>query len=156
MKVIMHAPKPFSINSSKKCGFESHDRTKGFHRKTARQNRSQTDNHHLRQSFIWQLSLCGNYTLIFDPENAPYIRDRQDVLRLLSMNSGHHKVKKRANHHRRRFWTRPGRTSAWWDNFINGTMIDLYVSAYFFLTFSVDLDIFSSDKLQASTVYTSQ
>ena len=33
------------INSSKKCGFESHDRTKGFHRKTARQNRSQTDNH---------------------------------------------------------------------------------------------------------------
>ena len=47
-----------------------------------------------------------------------YIRDRQDVLRLLSMNSGHHKVKKRANHHRRRFWTRPGRTSAWWDNFI--------------------------------------
>ena len=60
------------INSSKKCGFESHDRTKGFHRKTARQNRSQTNNHHLRQSFIWQLSLCGNYTLIFDPENAPY------------------------------------------------------------------------------------
>ena len=48
------------INSSKKCGFESHDRTKGFHRKTARQNRSQTNNHHLRQSFIWQLSLCGN------------------------------------------------------------------------------------------------
>ena len=59
------------INSSKKCGFESHDRTKGFHRKTARQNRPQTNNHHLRQSFIWQLSLCGNYTLIFDPENAP-------------------------------------------------------------------------------------
>ena len=120
-----------------------------------------------------------------------YIRDRQDVLRLLSMNSGHHKVKKRANHHRRRFWTRPGRTSAWWNNFINGTMISpylstqdsqsmllaicfvlysfvtvsssstsssvhLYVSAYFLLTFSVDLDIFSSDKLQASTVYTSQ
>ena len=34
--------------------------------------------------------------------------------------------------------------------------VHLYVSAYFFLTFSVDLDIFSSDKLQASTVYTSQ
>ena len=29
-------------------------------------------------------------------------------------------------------------------------------SAYFFLTFSEDLDIFSSDKLQASTVYTLQ
>ncbi|CAH3192452.1 unnamed protein product, partial [Porites evermanni] len=23
-----------------------------------------------------------------------------------------------------RFWKRPGRTSAWWDNFINGTMIE--------------------------------
>ena len=53
-----------------------------------------------------------------------YIRNRQDVLRLLSMNSCHHKVKKGANHHRRRFWTRPGRTSALWDNFINGTMIE--------------------------------
>ncbi|CAH3030002.1 unnamed protein product, partial [Porites evermanni] len=31
---------------------------------------------------------------------------------------------KRANHHRSRFWTRPGRTSAWWDNFINGTMFE--------------------------------
>ena len=53
-----------------------------------------------------------------------YLRDRQDVLRLLSMNSGRHKLKKRANHHRTRFWKRPGRTSAWWDNFINGTMIE--------------------------------
>ena len=53
-----------------------------------------------------------------------YLRDRQDVLRLLSMNSGHRKLKKGANHHQRRFWTRPGRTSAWWDNFINGTMIE--------------------------------
>ena len=35
-------------------------------------------------------------------------------------------------------------------------MIDLCVSAYFLLTFSVDLDILSSDKLQASTVETSQ
>ena len=32
----------------------------------------------------------------------------------------------------------------------------LYASAYFFLTFSEDLDIFSSDKLQALTVYTLQ
>ena len=72
IKVIMYHVNHSQINSSKKCGFESHDRTKGFHRKTARQNRSQTNNHHLRQSFIWQLSLCGNYTLIFYPENAPY------------------------------------------------------------------------------------
>ena len=32
----------------------------------------------------------------------------------------------------------------------------LYASAYFFLTFSEDLDIFLNDKLQASTVYTLQ
>ena len=69
---IMHHVNHSQINSGKKCGFESHDRTKGFHRKSARQNRPQTDNHHLRQSFIWQISLCGNYTLIFDPENGPY------------------------------------------------------------------------------------
>ena len=36
------------------------------------------------------------------------------------------------------------------------TLYYLSDEAYFFLTFSVDLDIFSSDKLQASTVYTSQ
>ena len=34
--------------------------------------------------------------------------------------------------------------------------VHLYVSAYFFMTFSVDLDIFASDKLQALTVYASQ
>ena len=84
-----------------------------------------------------------------------YIRDRQDVLRLLSMNSGHHKVKKRANHHRRRFWTRPGRTRGtmieeeWREicfvlySFVtvssssNSSSVHLYVSAYLFLTFSL-------------------
>ncbi|CAL9702247.1 unnamed protein product [Knipowitschia caucasica] len=25
---------------------------------------------------------------------------------------------------RRRFWTRPGRTSSWWDNFVNGVVLD--------------------------------
>ena len=34
--------------------------------------------------------------------------------------------------------------------------VHLYVSAYFFLTFSEDLDMFLSDKLQASTLYTMQ
>ena len=53
-----------------------------------------------------------------------YVRDRHNVLKLLSMNTGLHKVKKRGKHRRRRFWTRPGRTSAWWDNFTNGTMIE--------------------------------
>ena len=34
--------------------------------------------------------------------------------------------------------------------------VHLYESAYFFLTFSEDLDIFLGDQLQASTVYTLQ
>ena len=34
--------------------------------------------------------------------------------------------------------------------------VQIYESAYFFLTFSEDLDIFLGDKLQASTVYTLQ
>ena len=106
-----------------------------------------------------------------------YIRHQQDVLRLLSINSGHYKVKKRANHHRRRFWTRAGRTSAWWDNFINDTMIEEEWRENFRMckrslvklaeelrpyiegketVMRFPVDVFSSDKLQASTVYTSQ
>ena len=83
-----------------------------------------------------------------------YIRDRQDVLRLLSMNSGH-----TCQHDSQSmllaicfvlysFVTVSSSSTS--------SSVHLYVSAYFFLTFSVDLDIFSSDKLQASTVYTSQ
>ena len=56
-----------------------------------------------------------------------YFRDRQDVLRLLTVSSSS-----------------------------TSSSVHLYVSAYFFLTFSEDLDIFSSDKLQASTGYTLQ
>ena len=56
-----------------------------------------------------------------------YFRDRQDVLRLLTVSSSS-----------------------------TSSSVHLHVSAYFFLTFSEDLDIFSSDKLQASTGYTLQ
>jgi len=35
------------------------DTTKGFHCKTARQQKSSTDDHHVRKQFIWQFSLCG-------------------------------------------------------------------------------------------------
>ena len=73
-------------------------------------------------ALISSLTSCVQINAAVINWHNQYIRDRQDVLRLLSMNCGHHKVKKRANHHRRRFWTRPGRTSAWWDNFINGIM----------------------------------
>ena len=56
-----------------------------------------------------------------------YFRDRQDVLRLLTVSSSS-----------------------------TSSSVHLYVSAYFFLTFSEDLDIFSSDKVQTSTGYTLQ
>ena len=74
-------------------------------------------------ALISSLMSCVQINAAVKNLHNQYFRDRQDVLRLLSMNSGHHKLKKRANHHRRRFRMRPGRTSAWWDNFINGTMI---------------------------------
>ena len=75
-------------------------------------------------ALISSLVLCAQINAAVINFHNQYIRDRQDILRLLSMNSGHHKGKKRANHHQRRFWTRAGRTTAWWDNFINGTMIE--------------------------------
>ena len=52
------------INSSETCGFESDDRTKGFNPSQHVKTGQKTNNHHLRQSFFWQLSLCGNYTII--------------------------------------------------------------------------------------------
>ena len=32
--------------------------------------------------------------------------------------------KRRAQKRRRQFWIRPGRTSAWWDNFVNGIVVE--------------------------------
>ena len=63
-------------------------------------------------ALISSLISCVQINAVVMNLHNQYIRDRQDVLRLLSMNSGgHHKVKKRASHHRRRFWMQPGRTN---------------------------------------------
>lgn len=41
-------------------------------RKTRQQRTWSTYNHHVRKQFISQFNTCGNYTLNFDLENAPY------------------------------------------------------------------------------------
>ena len=46
-----------------------------FHRKHAKRFQIKVIMH-ARKPFSNQLSLCGNYTLIFDPENAPYSRTK--------------------------------------------------------------------------------
>ena len=39
------------------------------------QQKSSTDNHHVRKQFIWQFNLCGNYyTRNSEPKNAPLIK----------------------------------------------------------------------------------
>ena len=61
-------------------------------------------------------ALINLYTLI--------LRKRQNRLR--SFVDGPLKTGQRSRpkpYTRRRFWTRPGRTSAWWDNFVNGIFI---------------------------------
>ena len=62
------------INSRhKEYRLESNDTTTGFHCKTVRQQKSSTDNRHVRKQSISQFNLCGNCTLNLDPENAPYV-----------------------------------------------------------------------------------
>lgn len=48
-------------------------------------------------------------------------REIENVILNLSMNSSR-RTTRRAT--RRKFWVRPGRTSSWWDNFVNGVVVD--------------------------------
>ena len=94
--------------------------------------------------------------------HSQYFRDRQDVLRLLSMNSRHNEhCKLRESRHTcqhkipsRFFWQFA--LCSFVTVSSSSTLSSVHLLAYFFLTFSDDLDIFLSDKLQASTVNTSQ
>ena len=60
---------------------------------------------------------------LLNPEIS-YTRRRLDVCKLFTLSTGQngrHKQLKRVGKHccPRRFWVKPGRTSAWWDNFVN-------------------------------------
>ena len=53
---------------------------------------------------------------------AEYLEKRRSIIRLLSLPTSRNAVVTRLNRRRqakpRRYWTRPGRTSAWWDNLL--------------------------------------
>ena len=53
------------------------------------------------------------------------IRQRRNVMRYLLFSNPLHFTSRRFKPYRpqRRFWVRPGRTSAWWDNFVDEMVI---------------------------------
>ena len=68
-----------------------------------------------------------NYTLINN--HFHYCKRRLEILKLLSISDenkrrGKHLKRTRRQPRPRRFWIRPGRTSAWWDNFVDQTVIE--------------------------------
>ena len=52
-----------------------------------------------------------------------YLKKRMDIVRLLSLPAAQTAIVKRlgkkGERRKRRFWIRPGRTSAWWDDFVS-------------------------------------
>ena len=76
------------------------------------------------------LSIPIAYTqlyLMLSNRQADYVRKRLNMIMLLFV-SVHvdNKAVKRLNRRQatpRGFWVRPGRTSAWWDNFVNQIVI---------------------------------
>ena len=62
--------------------------------------------------------------------NFNYLRRRLNIMRLLTISDSgirRQRLLKRAERQLarpRRFWVRPERTSAWWDNFVGGIMIE--------------------------------
>ena len=60
------------------------------------------------------LQLCIN--------NACYYQ-RRKILSTTAVLIGHKINKRRKGRKRRRFWVRPGRTSAWWDNFVADVVV---------------------------------
>lgn len=62
--------------------------------------------------------------------NFNYLRRRLSIMRLLAISDSgirRQRLLRRAGRQLarpRRFWVRPGRTSAWWDNFVRGIMIE--------------------------------
>ena len=55
-----------------------------------------------------------------------YLRKRMNIMKMLSVSTSQKIVLKRLNKkpaRPRRFWVRPGRTSAWWDNFASQTVV---------------------------------
>ena len=87
---------------------------------------------------ISSLVVCFQLYIALLNIQADYTRRRRNITRLLSISSTKTSLKRLGRSPRpRRFWVRPGRTSAWWNNFVGQVVIpeesDLLLSADFYL-----------------------
>ena len=58
--------------------------------------------------------------------HGEYLRKRMNIMKMLSVSTSQKIVSKRLKKkpaRPRRFWVRPGRTSAWWDNFVSQIVV---------------------------------
>lgn len=72
------------------------------------------------QALVSMLAAVVQLNAAFYDATAAYMRRRRAIILALCDNS---RVQRRYQPYReRRFWVRPGRTSAWWDNFVSGVV----------------------------------
>ena len=79
--------------------------------------------------FISSLVACMQLNLAMLTVHLNYMKQRIEIFTLLSLSDGRigrqRQLKRLGRQPRpRRFWVRPGRTSAWWDNFVNQIVIE--------------------------------
>ena len=75
-------------------------------------------------SLLSSLIACLELNVALINLQAVAVRTRQNVLQSLLLFNRQQQLERRHNPYRRqRFWIRPGRMSAWWDNFVNETFI---------------------------------
>ena len=78
---------------------------------------------------ISSLVACMQVNLAMITAHLNYVKQRVDIFKLLSLSDGRigrqRQLKRLGREPRpRRFWVRPGRTSAGWDNFVNQMVIE--------------------------------
>lgn len=62
--------------------------------------------------------------LLICMNNTTYLTRKRKIIHLYYATNSVSKRKKKRSGIERRFWIRPGRTSAWWDNFVSGTVVE--------------------------------
>ena len=98
---------------------------------------------------ISSLIACVQVNFAMLTVHLNYVKERANIFKLLSLSDGRigrqRQLKRLGRQPRpRRFWVRPGRTSAWWDNFVGEIVIQTKESAAFlsvFFGFCFDFDI---------------
>ena len=80
-------------------------------------------------ALVSNIVACVQVILAILTVRTKYMKQRSDILKLLALSderTGRQKQLKRLKRQPRprRFWVRPGRTSAWWDNFVSQTVVE--------------------------------